>query len=780
MSNELFAFSAEDLDQLRRDLHKVTNLREDQDPQSSFLITEAQQAGKPKTIYLAYPPKDQYIPKMDTSGDVPVPGALECCIYILDYGDDPTNPENNQLLPLDFGKDDEDALIHERHWVYNPYEIDGDTNTYFQVYRSTKGFFFCEKPSGNNPDSTTTTLGPDDPNNTPDPNTNSCDGKCKYIWNDTTKIWVLDEDNCSGAPTTTSTTTLGPVTSTTSTTLCPCPVLEDSTTTTEDCNSSNCIYVCIAGSWNLQTDNCEGDCECPSFSGSCSFTDTGTTTPIPCESSVTTTTADANCICRPPQFCGTNDGDCVDTYCRPDDGSGETTPDCGQTTTTCDCNTTTTGTPDPNNTTPDPSTNCSDGCVWTSVPSGGGGWYWHLVENNCSWNCPCYAPSQYPDPCVEAGSPCVPTLPPDPPTPFCTGYCKYIYSAALNRWIWTEDKCRHSYYNNCYCIPPTGDAEDCAEVKVACLGTTTTHGPCHDCYTSTTSTTTTGDPCDTDACEWSWDGAAWTKDSDPCPGDCPCGDPPNVGDDLCEVAFTNCGTKPTTTIDPTRGSCCYYTSGPDPQLLCKNTTEDDCDGVFTPQVSCIDNDCSGGSSTPPPAGACCYGVGQANCIEVPQDQCSALSGYFWGTGVLCSSVTCPTTTTSTTTTTTGGPVACCLPVADANFCIEVTAADCIRRYGGQVFGSSCDPNPCPGGGTTTTTPDPSTTTTTTDGPFTCGERDCQMVCEDGVWVNDPDQCNSIVPGQCTCLGPGGSPGGPSVACLTEGTTYSTKCTYFTP
>jgi len=821
VQREIYGLSKADVTLLKRQLTLLKSGR----PPTRNGIPEDDVRFKSDNNYIAYAPKDEFIPAMQ--GDKP--GALECCIFTVAVNtrEDNTYPdlEDMDIIPIGGFQDEDGNNVVKREYVYNVYELNGETNKYFQVWRSKAGQFFCEKPSGENDSNTTTTTTTFSPPSDNDTGgfDQTCSGTCGWIWNDTTKLWVLDSNNCGGPPTSTSTsTTLGPstTTSSTTTTACPCPP-----TTTEDptdvCAVAYCAYECDGFQWRNTENNCDGwDCLCQDDPGfGCEVSETGDTTSYPCTPrSTTTSTTSSPCDCRYPEFCGTSDGDCTETDCKPLE-SVQTTPDCGQTnptTTSCDCNTTTT--------TPDPNIHCTDGCQWYTFPTGGG---WILVENNCAYNCPCPYPDVPSDPCTYTPTGCIPTTS-FPPDLSCSGTCFWIYWDG--RWYYSGSTC--TFYSFCYCdVPSIENPEPCKVYTFGCTDhrEATTRNPCDDCYTTTSTeptTTTTEAPCSQE-CEWSWNGTIWVNDSNPCPAECPCEEPPYDGADTCSVAVSACGSG-TTTSAP--GACCYNT---DVGLFCANVFESICtnvhNGTFYINQSCSGIDCNTTTTASPAIGACCHGEDLEDCVETTESKCTALGppSVWKGSGTNCSTDPCApcdesnciyqcngivwsnitdncvspcycpyisptigcdvsnngtttlvpcelgatTPTPTTTSTTTAAPTgACCYYFEGSNLCVITSEENCASTYGSTDFnaGQTCEEVTCD-------TP-VTTSSTTTLPPEDCRFNFCELTCINGFWVPTDNPCGA----ECFCPGPGqgeGDSGDPQVGCTEPGEVYNNRCAF---
>lgn len=750
MTDQIITLSEQDVEVIRSLIRAENQRYEDQDRPGASL-SKAIQAGQSKTVYVAYPPQDTWIPSAQKSGGILTPGALKCCIFVVEFSEDPNDYETYELKPLDYGKDSDGNIINQQEWVFNIYEIEGDVNQYFQVYRSAKGRFFCEKPSGTNEGTTTTTPAPST-NTTPNPNDIPCYGSCIWIWDGTDLIWELDTDSCGGPTTTSTTTTLGPsttstTTSSTTTTPCPCPTTT-STTQGPNCDGT-CILECIRDggpfTWSWQSKDCNPtDCECSnealagtSCNGLSDDLDIGTCQAAPTTTSTTTTPAPCHCV--PPEFCGETDGDCVRTYCIPEDTTDQTTPDCGQTTTTsepgttCDCNTTTT--------LPDQDTYCVDGCDWAAIPTGLGGWVWRQVSNGCAYNCPCPYPSTIPDPCAIITTGCIPTTqPPTTQPPVCDGTCIYIWVEAYSQWVHQGDSCPSIV--SCFCRPPSlPGTVDCEVYISGCVndsgGTTTTSNPCDDCYSTTS---TTADPC-TGTCiyECQLDGVpTWVKITDTCGGGCTCNDAPtsgcSTGGDIGSTDEVGCGggttTAPTTTTtpDPCDVSECMWRwtlDGTWQWVLERDNCPSECEcGV--PEYDGTDGSCEVAftrcgsenrtttTTVDPTQGACCYWTYepfvQLVCSITSESTCDSYSGN-WFEGQGCGMIDCRTTDAPTTQAPDIG--ACCLP---NGLCSVMTSEQCSNLNGQFFVDTNCDGTLC---GTTTTTTTLAPTTTTTPGPGAC-------------------------------------------------------------
>ena len=349
---------------------------------------------------------------------------------------------------------------------------------------------------------TTTTPGP----NSPVP---QCSGQCKYIWSASTKTWTKDTDGCTLATTTTS-TTAAPTTSTT-----PNP----STTTTTSTTS----------------------CPCP--------TTLAATTPTPTTppgGSTTTTTTPAPCVCQPPQYCGTFDGECTWTFCAK---TVAPAPDCTGTTTTSTTPgaTTTTSTPAP----------CAVGCDFSGgFPGQSPGW--HKTSDGCPWwHCPCQYPPSPPGICATTHMPCI-VAPPttQPPEPGCYRDCQWAWSTGgSGGWVRINFGCVGS--QGCNCEPPSVPGDYCWQTAItpcAQPAGSTTAAPTT--YVPTTAPpSTTWNPC-SGACVWgTQDGVHWVQRTNPCFATCPCCPPGGTPRAPCETVQTpcdpHCNTTTTTTAAPT-------------------------------------------------------------------------------------------------------------------------------------------------------------------------------------------------------------------------------------
>ncbi len=561
MPSKLYALSEAERDLVEKALQKLAKIPEPQDTEP----TQPQPGIKADDVYLAYPPCDQSIPAM--IGEVP--GAMECCIFLLHYGDDPNDPEQREITPILLGKDEDGKPIHMREWVYNIYPVPSDRNRYFQVWRSKGGFFFCERPSGHNQEQDTTTTTTSTTTTTIEPEPQSCEGFCEWQWNDSTRTWNKIDDNCSTttSTTTTSTTIIG---STTTTTECPCPVEDKSTSTTT----------------------------------------TTTLAPPP------------ECNCLWPDFCGTNNGEITYTNCAYDADTDP--PICTTTTTTsCNCNTTTTS----------EVPNCDPACEWVWIPPGRWWPVPGTLQCRNKIHCnPCPQPSTaggfY---CDEDTTNCTIKDDPPPPPQRCNDSCEWWWIPQVQSWIRMTNNCNPALIN-CYCDPPSdppSNNNDCVPTHTPCTlhggGTTTTQDPCHPCY-STTTTTTTGEPSCQAECRWFWNGVTWNLITNDCPTRCPCPDPVWNGTVFGETTTTECSDFPTTSTSSTTttatptGACCVPEIK-DPFRCLDNITQTSCEdvlgGTYQGDGSTCPADC-GPTCDPRP---CRWECINGRWIENPQDQC---------------------------------------------------------------------------------------------------------------------------------------------------------------
>ena len=433
---------------------------------------------------------------------------------------------------------------------------------------------------------------------TPEPS--PCSGRCRWTWSESDQFWVLDSDECSDSPATT-TESPGETTSTTTTTEHPCATTTTTTTT--------------AG-------------------------------PVIPE----------GCRCLYPSFCGTSDGQCTYTYCA----SGEVweSIECTSTTTTiepCDCDTTTTAggcsdgcvwkvsplggpwvllanhcsdsCPCPFPT--DPAEPCgvvNTPCVPTTLPPpyclGNCTWVWieetqvwSLANNGCNFFrsvCVCTEPSEPGDNCA------VLTLPCQSPTGVtrepcadcydgtttsttagpCPGQCIWSWNTGTSQWTEISSGCGEG----CFCQFPAFDGVDeCSTVATNCFGdpppttttttsttttttsTTTTTTSTTTTTTTTTSTTTTTpppcEPCGQCSCTYQYLDNEWVLQETQCDatgdfgfdwnceqvlgpgtqGDCECTDCVVVdGPCTTTTETTTTTTTTTTTAEPCTGECEWF------------------------------------------------------------------------------------------------------------------------------------------------------------------------------------------------------------------------------
>lgn len=359
----------------------------------------------------------------------------------------------------------------------------------------------------------------------------TCEGTCSWIWNDTTGKWELDNDGCAESTTTTTTTTPDPGTTTTTTTtttpgeepLCVC--LEQCTTTTPGCGGE-CEYICVEGVWQVVSNDCPGDCNCPEPELPCTNGETAGEC-VPDSTTTTTTTTPAPCNCAPPSFCGIADGDHTDTYCVP--GVPIDPPDC-TTTTPCDCT-------------------CTGTCDWRFIEGRG----WLLVDSDCPYGddnqvtCGCQEPATGGEHCDTESTPCV--AQPDEP-PYCEGECKWVWIPEFGDWYYVSNQsgCLSIGYE-CRCNRPSeppDDTEDCVVDWTPCLKYS--DGPDGQACDLYCTTTTTPDICDQE-CVWRWSvtNVRWEKIVDDCDASCPCEQPPRDGDSNADTYQTRCGVQTTTT-----------------------------------------------------------------------------------------------------------------------------------------------------------------------------------------------------------------------------------------
>lgn len=441
-------------------------------------------------------------------------------------------------------------------------------------------FEFVTPPSSIAPTTTTSTT-----------TAKECSGRCRWIWSG--EIWERDEQDAES-------NTCAERTTSTSSTTAP-----GTTTTTTSTSSTTC----------KPTDPC-----CRLLAADATTTTTTSTS----TTSTSSTTAAMPCRCQYPTFCleiGANIGDCTWTGCA----DTEPTPPiaCASTSTTTAGGATTTST----TTAGCPSQcQCTEGCEWIALPNGFAGWNWYKSSNGCGPKCPCGVPTDAVEPCGQAFTDCVPSMPQP-----CDGYCEYWWIPSLQEW--------HLFYSygctggvNCGCPKPSYDGENCAPERVKCseLGGTTTPDECAGCYPTTTSTTTSG----CGYCTWGCGpGNAWVLESSDCLGNCLCSLPPPrscSGD--CDKAKTPCANGPTTTSTTTAPATTTSTS---------TTTIAPCTCIWQADAFLDWVRLS----------ACSQGVGCDHCP--PPDYLGEPAPTYVGQRyVAACSATAPTTTTTTSTSTT--------------------------------------------------------------------------------------------------------------------------------
>ena len=580
-------------------------------------------------------------------------------------------------------------------------------------------------PSGSG--STTTSDNPI--SQTPD---QTCTGQCKWIWSAESATWGLDGSdtdfcvNITTTSTSTSTSTTAGGSSTTSTTTSTTPGCFCTTTTTSTSTSTT------AG-------------------GGPTTTTTSTTTTAP----PTTTTA-GNCVCAPPTFCGTDDGECNYTNCFP------TVNQAPQCTPAPIYTTTTTASP----TTPTPLNCALSDCVY-QCRAGDTQWEWVQVADNCyaqhsSWcMCPgagsiatvCHSATQGDYENVPCQSICASTT--DAPTTttknVCVLGCNWVWMprSNLSGWYWEIDPsssdCYHGWYTGCPCPAPASDGTGpCSIAHTDCVTTTTT------------STTTTINPYCTNYCWWLCKPSLnniWVRIRFGCVYNdvvgCDCY-PPSAGCSECAIYKTPCvtiTTTTTTTLDP----CAVTTIPPVTSSTTSTSTTENCESQCKwswdevgQSWSQIENNCPGSCPCYEPERA-----GYADC-EKAETPC-----HFGPTTTTTAGPTTTTTTTAapTTTTTPDGPT-------------TTTAAPTT---------------------TTTTTAAPTTTSTSTSTSTTCDwQAECAERCGVGYcvyqcfygssWVMiDDDRCiNNVIEDPECCGGDSCQCQDPASACVecTEANQYS--------
>jgi hypothetical protein len=520
-----FYFSDDDLDQVERDRQDIRNRRRN--------TPRNRPAGEDwsSDVYVALPPCGECIPARVGN----VAGHKDCCIFRLVPANMPNDGEM-AIIPVLAHASDPNSIL--RRTVQNIWDFDicYEEHGYIRVHREKNGVWLAD-PAEFLVGSPTTTAEPNSGGNFGSSNLSapvvaSCEGQCKWTWDNEAKEWNLTENGCTPVTTTEAptTTTAEPTTTSddgdvTTTTLGPCDLCPAYDVTTEEPTTTS---------------------------------DDGSTTTT---GEPTTTTTLEPCQCVPPDYCGSQDCEITFTPCANSDLDLEPLDCTDSTTTSADCSTTCP--PDPD---------CSVGCDWVAHPYAG----WILTNNGCSSRCPCSAPTESPNECKSAHTPCEKEpCPPDPPGPDCRGGCEWVcWNGA---WFPVKYQChcincnqpairRNPCRGNCN--EPAGTAKygcDCAPpTNTPCTDCDTYHSKCNLITPPTTPapdpcgpTTTTGEPtCNSGECTFYCEDGEWTLIDGNCPDDCPCESAAPIRDcEECETTKTNCGgttttSEPTTTTGP--------------------------------------------------------------------------------------------------------------------------------------------------------------------------------------------------------------------------------------